>query len=268
MEGKIDTLILFSHKFLPIFLMPTAIALGLVTFGLIFSKKMCIWVGIIVLGFCSMPLFSHMAIRATEGWEVRKSVGTLKTADVIVVLSGSRVVAPGKEKISEWVDADRFFAGVEVFNAQKAPYLIFTNGGTNPWEAQEKNEGEILREYAEQSGVPRKNIFLTDVVLNTEQEASSVARLLSTDGGILNTSTHPKVILITSAFHMRRAQYLFESQGMDVIPYPVDFQSAKIIPLNFFSYMPTASALEKTELALREFYGYFYYYTIAKIKSN
>ena len=34
-----------------------------------------------------------------------------------------------------------------------------------------------------------------------------------------------RVLLVTSTFHMRRAQRLFERQGLKVLPFPVDFQS-------------------------------------------
>ena len=33
-----------------------------------------------------------------------------------------------------------------------------------------------------------------------------------------------RILLVSSAFHMRRAQRLFERQGMKVEPFPVDFQ--------------------------------------------
>ena len=34
-----------------------------------------------------------------------------------------------------------------------------------------------------------------------------------------------RILLVTSAFHMRRAQRLFERQGPKVLPFPVDFQA-------------------------------------------
>ena len=36
-----------------------------------------------------------------------------------------------------------------------------------------------------------------------------------------------KVILVTSAFHMPRAQKVFQNQNLKVIPYPVDFRSSE-----------------------------------------
>ena len=43
------------------------------------------------------------------------------------------------------------------------------------------------------------------------------------------------IILVTSAFHMHRSKYLFEKQGFEVTPFPVDFRSSmqKYLLLSF-----------------------------------
>jgi uncharacterized SAM-binding protein YcdF (DUF218 family) len=45
------------------------------------------------------------------------------------------------------------------------------------------------------------------------------------------------IILVTSAYHMQRSKYLFEKQGFDVMPYPVDFKSS-IQNLTIISFLP------------------------------
>ena len=52
---------------------------------------------------------------------------------------------------------------------------------------------------------------------NTDQEAKAVANLLNKEV--------PNIILVTSAFHMPRAQMVFEAAGIAVSPFPVDFLS-------------------------------------------
>ena len=64
-------------------------------------------------------------------WE-RIDESQAQIADVIVVLSsGGRTPSPGKAKIVEWNDPDRFFAGIRLYKANKSNRLIFT-GGVNP----------------------------------------------------------------------------------------------------------------------------------------
>ena len=69
-----------------------------------------------------------------------------------------------------------------------------------------------------------------------------------------------KIILVTSAFHMPRAQRLFENEGLEVVPYPVDFKSLTADSITFMDYLPHSRSLAKTELSLWEFMGRLYYW--------
>ena len=67
---------------------------------------------------------------------------------------------------------------------------------------------------------------------------------------------------MTSAFHMKRAKKVFESEGISVQPYPVDFKSKR----SFFSslrnplkWMPSSYHLDKSSSAIREIIGRIIY---------
>jgi uncharacterized SAM-binding protein YcdF (DUF218 family) len=105
-------------------------------------------------------------------------------------------------------------------------------------------------------GVPRSAILLPGRGSNTAAEARAVADLMRTLPA--EPGAGRRVILVTSAFHMRRAQLLFTRAGFEVVPYPVDFRASDE-PLSILDVLPMAHALWTTEIALREFYGYLYY---------
>ena len=71
----------------------------------------------------------------------------------------------------------------------------------------------------------------------------------------LNNSS---IILVTSAFHMHRSKYLFQKQGLNVIPYPVDFKSTNK-KFTFLDLVPTVHALSNTSNFIRENIGRLYY---------
>jgi uncharacterized SAM-binding protein YcdF (DUF218 family) len=81
-------------------------------------------------------------------------------------------------------------------------------------------------------------------------EAESVKALLGPDR---------KIRLVTSAFHMPRAQRLFERVGFTVVSYPVDFYANLAQPLSILAILPNADALQETDLAWRELIGRAYY---------
>ena len=91
----------------------------------------------------------------------------------------------------------------------------------------------------------------TPPVLNTAEEAAAIRRLLR--------APQARVLLVTSAFHMRRSQRLFERQGLHVLPFPVDFQSrarwAGAVWCDPTQWLPSTSALNQNSRALRELLG-------------
>ena len=100
-----------------------------------------------------------------------------------------------------------------------------------------------LRDVAIDLGVPKKDILLTENVENTDQEAKAIKKLLLLD--------NPKIILVTSAFHMPRAQLVFEAAGINVIPFPVDFiiGAQKI---TFMNFIPSANSFAATSFLLEK----------------
>jgi multidrug efflux pump subunit AcrA (membrane-fusion protein) len=112
--------------------------------------------------------------------------------------------------------------------------------------------------FANPKGLLRNGLRVrTKLILGTE-EALAVQALLRNPPLGIKAERDITVILVTSAFHMRRASSLFEQVGLTVIPYAVDFKvpATKITPMSF---LPSAGALSKTDGAVREMLGVLYY---------
>ncbi len=242
------------NKILPLFVLPLGVSLILMLWGLTRRRQVLLWAGIAVLLVCSNPLVGHYLIRSAETWAERVPAPQAKAADAIIVLSAGRVVAPGPERFSEWGDANRFFAGVDLFRAGKAPLLVFT-GGWLSWEPDAPLEGDLLAVQARAIGVPGDHIAVTGKVSTTADEAREVARLLRA-----RQIASPRVLLVTSAFHMPRARQLFEQQLLRVEPFPVSFSFSQGRELTAMDIFPSVGALAQTTSALREFYGRGFYW--------
>ncbi len=237
---------IYLHKILPTFVLPIMLVIIVILIGLIKNKKKLIYIAIGVLYILSTPIFSNNIFKLVEGSEYRKPISAVDSADAIVVLSGMLEINElGDSSYVEWGDPDRFFGGIALFKAGKAKKLIFT-GGRMPWDKTKKTEGEVLREYAIGTGIASENIFVTTDVENTADEAVAVKKLISPSKGI---------ILVTSAFHMYRAQRLFEQQGFKVIPYKVDYKSERNKGITIFNFLPSAKYLKNVESGLRELFG-------------
>ena len=124
-------------------------------------------------------------------------------ADAIVVLSGGHHPAPGSARSASG-RPDYFLAGLDLYRAGKAPRLLFT-GGSSPFRPGHPPEGQRYLQEVAQLGIPLVAMVSTPPAVNTAKEAIAISRLLGRKTST-STASSPCILLVTSAFHMRRAQ--------------------------------------------------------------
>jgi uncharacterized SAM-binding protein YcdF (DUF218 family) len=254
-------------KLLPLLVLPLGLALLLLLHGSLRARRWPARAALVILWLFATPLTAEGLWRSLEWPHQRQTAAALLKAAApeggslplvaVVVLGGGRHPAPGPARVSEWGDADRFFAGIEAYQhlrAEGQSPLLFFSGGWWPTMPALPPEGDVLRRQAIAMGLPPGAMRSTARVSNTAEEAREIAAQLP--GG-------SAVVLVTSAFHMARAQRLFERQGLRVVPFPVDFQATGSWagqplrdPLRYF---PSAGGLDSSSRALREWLGRLLY---------
>ncbi len=143
-----------------LFVLPAGLTIGLLVLGLWLSRRALVALALALLWLSSTPLVSGGLMAALEPAGGRQAAADMPTADAIVVLSTGRTQAPGPERVSEWSDADRFFGGMELMKAQRAPVIVFT-GGVSSSSPLSQLEGDVLRTYASGFGLPDSSILVT-----------------------------------------------------------------------------------------------------------
>ena len=125
-------------------------------------------------------------------------------ADAIVLLGGSMGIETNLSSYAEmWPSADRVWQTARLYKAGKAPIVIATGNGaidtTLP----------LLKDF----GLPGGIVSFHDA-RNTEEEAKLVERM-----------GYKKILLVTSAWHMKRARLMFEmyAPSVEVVCAPADF---------------------------------------------
>jgi len=110
----------------------------------------------------------------------------------------------------------------------------------------------LLKVAAARRGVPPEAIVELIGAPNTEGE---VSRLLE-----LNERMKvAHIILVTTAWHMPRAELLFRQGGFDVTPFPVDYVTHETVSPGLFGLLPTPDGLVASSIAVREYLGLIYY---------
>ncbi len=92
-------------------------------------------------------------------------------------------------------------------------------------------------------------IYFEKEAQNTRQNAARTKAFFDK-----NAITRPRIYLVTSAAHMRRARYLFEKEGITVIPAATDFRTNEAFCYCFF--FPSSEGLDLSSRAILEYLAY------------
>lgn len=242
--------LIYLHKILPLLVMPIMAFISLIFLGIYFDKKKVVYFTLVIFYIISTPFFASYFFKTVEGQYNPTALEVINKSDAIVVLGGFLRINEYKNHHNvEWGDADRFFGGIELYEAKKSNVVVFT-GAQKPYNRTNLSEGEILKKYAIKYGVNAEDIFVTGEVLNTYDESVAVLELLG---------KNKNIILVTSAFHMKRAKDLFEKKGFNVTAFKVDYKTSPIVKLNFIYFLPNAHSLSISEIGFRELLGRLYY---------
>ncbi len=130
--------------------------------------------------------------------EVHVPVSTEK-ADALIVL-GAQVQPSGEPSVQlAW----RLEAALEVFNQNPVPIVVSGGQGGN----EPRPEGEVMRDWLIEKGVPQDKILVDSVSTNTKQNIQHAMSLLSG----LNIQN---IRVITSDYHLPRALAIARDEGL------------------------------------------------------
>ena len=170
--------------------------------------------------------------------------------DVAVVLTGMLdIELSEKENLEFGEGVDRILAGIFVVRRGIADKLLIT-GGSGSLLDQSKSEAVLLKEFAIESGLSPSQIIIDPTSRNTHENAVNTA-------GLVREGGYEKILLITSAFHVWRAEAAFNKQGLFPEVYPVDFRTSDTISI--FDFLPSAGALSRVTWMIHELVGVIVY---------
>lgn len=203
--------------------------------------------GMLLLYGLSLNPVADRLIRPLEAHYRPLPDGPVK-ADAIVVLSG------GSRDLS-WVPAgpepsesslERLVGAVQLARKHHLP-IVITGGSGEPVPGAVR-EADAMADMAIRLGFPAKDIVIENRSRNTWENAEAVQKLLP----------GKTIILVTSAFHMRRSVAMFNKQGFSVLPAPAGYHS-QTRRGSFTDYIPQADALATSSTAIAEYLSLSWY---------
>ena len=191
-----------------------------------------------------------------DSFRVREKL-TFRPDAVVVLGGGANGYAPDSKLEPS---AFKSFTEAFIFARKHNLPLVFTGGG---WRgASGIIEGDAAKEtaalFCDSLGFERPftssfyggfGIIIEDKSENTEQNGKNTFLMMSQAG-----FKQPKIILVTSAIHMKRSKLIFEKSGFDVFCYAVDFAS-KPTKIDGYTWLPDYGRLSLTFSAIKEYVG-------------
>jgi uncharacterized SAM-binding protein YcdF (DUF218 family) len=140
------------------------------------------------------------------------------SADAVVMLGGAhRPSPPDTFGLDLTPAADRIVTALELMRLGKGQALVLGGNGYGH-KGEIRADSQLLKDWFAAWKIPAAPVLDLGMNSNTREEALKVASLMKDKGW-------KRIILVTSAFHMRRAEATFRKVGIEVIPVGCDFQS-------------------------------------------
>jgi uncharacterized SAM-binding protein YcdF (DUF218 family) len=173
----------------------------------------------------------------------------VSTCDAYVVLGGGiNENVPdidGKGTLSSYA-LPRVMTAFRLYLKAKKP-IIFSGGKI----FDRAPEAEIARRFLISLGVPSYHIITEAKSIDTYENAQYVKE-------IADAHQFRKILLITSAAHMKRSYLLFNKRFKEIVPYPTDYRTSRG-NYDVLSFLPNAWSLGLVEFAAKEYLGILFY---------
>lgn len=152
----------------------------------------------------------------TRMWEYApRTLTAEETYDLAVVLTGGIADKKG-DNMHFGNSADRILQPLFLYKEGKIRKILISGGsGSVSTQADSATEGLVAAHLLITAGVAKEDISLEGTSRNTRENAMNTAKILK--------GNNQKILLVTSAFHMRRAVGCFEKANVKVSPYATDF---------------------------------------------
>lgn len=235
------------------------IAMGLYIFAK--SKKIRKWSKIAMISIALFFSNSFLFKEFVRIWEVHSiTQEEISNHDVAIVLGGMFEYDNDAERLTVRRGADRIWQALNLYHAGKVKKILIS-GDHGYVTDRGLHESEQLAKNLTEWGIPKEDLIIEISSKNTYENAKESVAILN--------ENHPnlkKVVLITSATHMKRALACFRKQNLNATPYSTDQFTGKKRSYHWDEFfIPNASNFNNWFTLIKEWVGYVSYKTVGYI---
>lgn len=202
-----------------------------------------------IAGAIVLVVFSLEPVSNALSWKMERDAPSTYRADVtydaVILLGGvtdERVVAlTGEPAYND--NVERLLTTFRLLQEKKANVAIISGAAMEP-DLARFGEARVLGEQLRAWGIPEERIVLEEKARNTRENAMYSAEIVRARG-------YRRVLVVTSAFHMKRAEECFVAVGLPVDTLAVDYRAHD----REKSWLPRAQWLATSSTDVRELFG-------------
>lgn len=259
-----SSLLFLLKKTAAAFLTPPGIFVVLILLAALWAQKR---LKIVLFGIAAVMYATSIApvkdliLAPLEQELTQPSLSQVRERDVYIVLGGGfsenvpDLLGPGT--LSEG-GLERTVTALRLYRLAPRPILL-TGGTSDP---RRRSESDYARQWLIAMGVRKEDIIASPK--SGDLDTLSNARLART---LLSAQQNPKILLITSAYHMNRSLLIFRTYFSSVLPYPTGFRVSRT-KYRYSSFLPDASSFFSVSLAAKEYLGILFYRLSPTLRSS
>ena len=186
------------------------------------------------------------------------STGNTQAQAIVVLAAGRLDYAPeyGGADIPDYIALARLRYAARLQHETGLPILV-SGGNVLTYGTGTSKAAAMANALREDFRTPVK--WIEGSSDTTAENALFSAKILRQDGV-------RRILLVTDAMHMPRAQMVFERAGLEVVPAPTMFFGTRQIKP--FSFLPSAEGLRRSYYATYEWIGLIWYHGLHSISPN
>ena len=221
------------------------------------GRLVLLTLGFAMLMVLNLPAMSHLALGSLE-WSFPPLKRLPDDAGAIVVLSGSWD-PPDSVRLEPQLGSDtlyRCLCAAEVYHRER-PILVLVTGGPVDPGSSGPPIAQFMRDFLVKLGVDPSDLSVEANSRSTYENAVECRKLLERQGV-------RKILLVTEAWHMRRALLCFRKQGIEVVPaachhFATDFDPSAL------NFLPSPGAADVFRDVWHEWLGLAWYRLFGRI---
>ncbi len=214
-------------------------------------KRRYLTISILLLFFFTNSFIMNTFMRE---WEVEATkLEDVGNYDYGILLGGMMTYDAKTERIGFRRSVDRLMQTIELYKTKHIK-KIFISGGSGSIIEKEMIESHYLKNYLLRIGIPERDILIEYKSRNTYENAVYTKETL---GDKINDSSF---LLISSSFHLRRAQKCYSKVGIETTAYATDRYSGPNKWAFDYYFIPEVDMLTQWKILIKEYVGYVAYW--------